>query len=102
MPRWRASDNDGVVSYRLARERTVTADAVRERAPDLILASWCGKKLDPAVVGARPGWADMPAIAAGRLVEIDAAIALQPGPACLSDGVAAIADAIAATAAAIA
>ncbi len=25
MPRWRASDNDGVVSYRLARERTVTA-----------------------------------------------------------------------------
>lgn len=25
MPRWRPSDNDGVVSYRLARERTVTA-----------------------------------------------------------------------------
>lgn len=28
MPRWRASDNEGVVSYRLARQRTV--DAVRD------------------------------------------------------------------------
>lgn len=28
MPRWRASDNDGVVSYRLARQRTI--DAVRD------------------------------------------------------------------------
>ena len=75
------------------------ADEVRERAPDLILASWCGKKFDPDAVRARPGWDEVPAIAAGRLVEIDSSIALQPGPAVLSDGLQAISDAIAQTAA---
>ena len=31
-----------------AKDRIVSADAVREAAPDVILASWCGKKVVPA------------------------------------------------------
>ena len=82
----------------LGKDRTVTADEVLARSPELILASWCGKKFDPQAVVMRPGWDDVPAVRGGHLVELDPAVALQPGPAVLSDGVRAISDAIAAAA----
>jgi iron complex transport system substrate-binding protein len=69
-----------------AADRFVTAREVIERAPEIYLASWCGKPLDPAAVHARAGFAELPALQAGRLHEIDPAIILQPGPACLTDG----------------
>ena len=60
---------------------------VVERSPDLMLASWCGKKFRPETVPGRSGWDAIPAVANGQLHEIDSAIILQPGPAALTDGV---------------
>lgn len=84
----------------LARER-ILADPgeVVQRSPDLILASWCGKKFRPQQVAARPGWDAIPAVRDGELHEIKSAIILQPGPAALFDGVDALHRAIAAWAA---
>ena len=61
-------------------------DVIRKN-PDIILASWCGKKFRPERVAARPGWQDIAAVREQRLYEIKSAEILQPGPAALSDGV---------------
>lgn len=61
---------------------------VVQRAPDVILGSWCGKKFRPERVRARPGWEGIPAVRDGELHEIKSADILQPGPAALTDGVA--------------
>jgi iron complex transport system substrate-binding protein len=63
---------------------------VPRRAPDIVLASWCGKKFRPERLAARPGWQDIPAVRQGYLREIKSSIILQPGPAALTDGVRAI------------
>jgi iron complex transport system substrate-binding protein len=70
-----------------ATGRIVAADAVREKNPDIILGSWCGKKFRPERVAARPGWQAIPAVRDGELHEIKSADILQPGPAALTDGV---------------
>jgi iron complex transport system substrate-binding protein len=64
---------------------------VVEARPDVILASWCGKKFRPEKVVARAGWEAIPAVRDGELHEIKSAEILQPGPAALTDGVARIA-----------
>jgi iron complex transport system substrate-binding protein len=71
----------------LARDR-ILADAgeVVERAPDIIIGSWCGKKFRPEKVAARPGWSEIPAVRDGELHEVKSPIILQPGPAALFDG----------------
>jgi iron complex transport system substrate-binding protein len=61
--------------------------SVIERKPDVMLASWCGKKFRPERVAARPGWESIPAVRDGQLFEIKSAEILQPGPAALTDGV---------------
>ena len=73
-----------------AKDRIVSADAVREAAPDVILASWCGKKVVPARIKQRDGWSEVPAVRDNRIVEIKSPIILQPGPAALTDGLDAI------------
>jgi iron complex transport system substrate-binding protein len=60
---------------------------VVEKAPDIMVASWCGKKFRPERVAARPGWEAIPAVKNGELHEVKSAEILQPGPAALSDGV---------------
>ncbi len=77
-----------------ARDRIVTAGEVIRRAPDVILASWCGKKVRPERIAQREGWATVPAVANGRITEIKSSIILQPGPAALTDGLDAIIAAI--------
>jgi iron complex transport system substrate-binding protein len=62
--------------------------SIVERAPDIIIGSWCGKKFRPEKVAARAGWQDVPAVRHGQLFEIKSVDILQPGPAALSDGVA--------------
>ncbi|MCA0243987.1 MAG: cobalamin-binding protein [Proteobacteria bacterium] len=71
----------------MGRDRVI-ADALAplRRAPDVIVASWCGKKFRPEKLAARPGWADVPAVRDGELHEIKSCDILQPGPAALSDG----------------
>jgi iron complex transport system substrate-binding protein len=44
----------------------------------------------PRQIAERPGWAVLPAVAQGRIVEIKSPLILQPGPAALTDGLDAI------------
>jgi iron complex transport system substrate-binding protein len=75
---------------KLARERFVQSQEVIDAAPELMLASWCGKPFDLAAVQARPGWSSIPALANDAVYEISSCDILQPGPACLTTGLAAI------------
>jgi iron complex transport system substrate-binding protein len=78
-----------------AKERFVTAAEVIQAAPDIILASWCGKKFRAEKMIARPGFDAIPAVKNGRLHEIKSPLILQPGPAALTDGLKALEDLIA-------
>lgn len=69
-----------------ARGRIVTTEAVIAAQPDVILASWCGKKVRPERIAARAGWDAVPAVRNGRIHEIKSPLILQPGPAALTDG----------------
>jgi iron complex transport system substrate-binding protein len=69
-----------------ARDRIVSGAEVIDAEPDIIIGSWCGKKFVSAKVAARPGFAQVPAVATGWLREIKSTIILQPGPAALTDG----------------
>jgi len=73
-----------------AKDRIVTPDQVREAMPDVILASWCGKKVATERIRQRPGWHEIPAVRNNRIVEIKSPLILQPGPAALTDGLDAI------------
>ncbi len=73
-----------------AKERITAPDAVIDRAPDIIIGSWCGKKFSKEKVAARPGFAAIPAVRNNKLYEIKSALILQPGPAALTDGLAAL------------
>lgn len=59
---------------------------VVERSPDVLLASWCGKKYQPDKVWLRPGWEALEPVRERTAHEIPAEIILQPGPAALTDG----------------
>ena len=78
-----------------AKDRIVAPEAVIAAAPDVILASWCGKKVVRDRIRARPGWSEMPAVRHDRIVEIKSPLILQPGPAALSEGLDAIRAALA-------
>jgi iron complex transport system substrate-binding protein len=77
-------------SQKAAKDRVISAEVVRAAAPDVILASWCGKKVVPDRIRQRPGWSEIPAVRDGRIVEIKSTLILQPGPAALTDGLDAI------------
>ncbi len=71
----------------LARDRIMAnpLDPV-ERAPDIIIASWCGKHVRPERIASRPGWADVPAVWHGEIHEIKSAIILTPGVIAIREG----------------
>ena len=73
-----------------AKDRFVYSEQVIAAAPDIILASWCGKKVRPEKIAARDGWQDIPAVKLGHIYEIKSPLILQPGPAALTDGLDAI------------
>jgi len=73
-----------------ASERIVTPEQVIAAEPDIIVGSWCGKKLRPEKVALRPGFESIPAVRDGRIHEIKAPLILQPGPAALTEGLAAL------------
>ena len=77
-----------------AKDRIVSADQVRDLMPDVILASWCGKKVKHAAIRARDGWDRVPALRNDRIIEIKSPLILQPGPAALTDGLDAIVTAL--------
>ena len=71
----------------LARDRIVDPLEVARRDPQVIFASWCGKKVKKATIRSRPGWDATSAVRDDRIFEIKSTYILQPGPASLTDGV---------------
>ena len=72
---------------RLARDRVVDPSEVARRDPEVVLASWCGKKVQPSRIRERTGWHAVSAVAHDRIFEVKSTYILQPGPAALTDGV---------------
>src|SRR5579871_1283261 len=71
----------------LGKDRIVAPEAVIAARPEIIVASWCGKKVRKVAIAERPHWRDLPAVADGRIYEIKSTYILQPGPASLTEGV---------------
>lgn len=63
-----------------ARGRTVSAEEVVARDPEIILASWCGKPVDRRAIARRPGWESVSAVKLGQIHELPGADVLAPGP----------------------
>jgi iron complex transport system substrate-binding protein len=75
------------VEDRKAKDRVVSWEAVIERNPDVIFASWCGMKVNKGEILARPGADLITAVRKGQIHEIPSSLILQPGPAALTEGV---------------
>src|SRR5262249_55929828 len=71
----------------LAKDRIVDPAEVARRDPEMIFASWCGKKMKKSTIVNRPGWDRVSAVRDDRIYEIKSTYILQPGPASLTDGV---------------
>jgi iron complex transport system substrate-binding protein len=71
----------------LAKNRIVDPAEVARRDPQVIFASWCGKKMKKSTIQSRPGWDTVSAVRDDRIFEIKSTYILQPGPASLTDGV---------------
>lgn len=69
-----------------AARRIVNPHDVVTAAPDVVIASWCGRKVNKDVIRARPGWETIPAVRDGHLYEVKSTYILQPGPAALTEG----------------
>lgn len=70
-----------------AQDRVVDPAVVAERDPEVILASWCGMKVNKALIRNRPGWSSTTAVRNGHIYEMKGTYILQPGPASLTEGV---------------
>jgi len=70
----------------LAKDRIIDPKDVIAQAPDVIIGSWCGKKVKKNQIMEREGWAEIPAIRNELVYEINSTLILQPGPAALTDG----------------
>lgn len=79
---------------KLAKERFVSDEEILAANPELIVGCWCGKKVDFDAIKSRDGYGKLDAVQNNRLVELNPAEILQPGPACLTDGLDALLKAI--------
>lgn len=70
-----------------AKDRVVSPAAVVERNPDIIIASWCGMKVNKDYIRSREGWKNIPAVRNNNIYEIKSNYILQPGPAALTEGI---------------
>ena len=76
-----------LASAALAKDRIVDPAEVARRDPQMIFASWCGKKVRTEKIRSRPGWDRVSAVRDDRIYEIKSTYILQPGPASLTEGV---------------
>ncbi|MFL5320008.1 MAG: cobalamin-binding protein [Myxococcaceae bacterium] len=77
-----------------AKGRIFSPEEIARRDPELVIASWCGRKAKREKILARPGWSDVTAVREDQLYEIKSSYILQPGPAALTDGIAQVAEII--------
>src|SRR5437762_13711274 len=71
----------------LGRDRIVEPRDVARRDPEVVFASWCGRKVRKATILERAGWENVAAVRDDRIYEIKSTYILQPGPASLTEGV---------------
>ena len=70
-----------------AKERIIADPMdIVDRAPDIVIGSWCGKRFHPHKVQEREGWENVPAVLNNEIYEIKSPVILQPGPAALTEG----------------
>jgi iron complex transport system substrate-binding protein len=67
--------------------RIVEPGAVAAANPEVIIASWCGRKINKEQIRARAGWESIDAVRNGHIYEVKSTFILQPGPASLTEGV---------------
>jgi iron complex transport system substrate-binding protein len=70
-----------------AKDRIVKAEDVAAANPDVVIASWCGRKVSKNEIRARAGWDAVEAVRRGHIYEVKSTYILQPGPAALTEGV---------------
>ena len=70
----------------LAKDRIISEEDVIKGNPDIIIGSWCGKKVNFDQIRNRKGWNKVNAIKYDKIYEIKSPLILQPGPAALTDG----------------
>jgi iron complex transport system substrate-binding protein len=70
-----------------AKNRIVDPGAVVAANPDVIIASWCGRKVNKDQIRGRDGWTATEAVRFGHVYEVKSTYILQPGPAALTEGV---------------
>jgi iron complex transport system substrate-binding protein len=72
----------------LAKDRIIAdTNEVVKRNPDIIIASWCGKKFKKEQLVKREHWRDINAVKNDFIFEIKSSIILQPGPAAVTEGI---------------
>lgn len=72
---------------RLAKDRILDPALVAARDPEIVIASWCGKKVKKSAILRRAGWEPVTAVRRGHVFEVKSTYILQPGPASLTEGV---------------
>ena len=70
----------------LAKDRIISVEEVIKENPDIIIGSWCGKKVNFDQIRNRRGWNKINAIKYDKIYELKSPLILQPGPAALTDG----------------
>ena len=72
----------------LAKDRIIgNMNDVADKNPDIIIASWCGKKFKKEKLVGRKDWDKINAVRNDFIFEIKSSIILQPGPAAVSEGI---------------
>jgi iron complex transport system substrate-binding protein len=71
----------------LAKDRFVTHEEIISLNPDIILASWCGKRVRIDKIKQRAGYEEINAVRTDWVRELAPEIFLQPGPALFVDGI---------------
>src|SRR6266480_1090642 len=62
----------------LARDRIVDPVEAARRDPEVVFASWCGKRMRMATIVGRPGWQGVTAVVRGHIFEVKSTYILQP------------------------
>jgi iron complex transport system substrate-binding protein len=70
-----------------AKHRIVEPGKVVVANPEVIIASWCGRKVNKEKIRGRDGWQVIDAVRDRHVYEVKSTYILQPGPAALSEGV---------------
>ncbi len=70
----------------LAKDRIISESDVIKANPDIIIGSWCGKRVNIDQIKNRKGWDKINAVKYDKIYEIKSPLILQPGPAALTDG----------------